>query len=134
VEELTEADAVAVVRLWSEADLAPQGRDLGAEYRQALADGASTVLGLRQEGVVVATVMVGHDGHRGWVYFLAVAPAQRRRGLARRLLVAAEQWLAARGATRLQLLVRSDDRDAQGFYEHLGYPVQDFQVRGRAIV
>jgi ribosomal protein S18 acetylase RimI-like enzyme len=64
--------------------------------------------------------MVGSDGHRGWVYYLAVAPARRRAGLGRTMMDAAEAWLRARGAPKIQLMVREDNEAALGFYEALG--------------
>jgi ribosomal protein S18 acetylase RimI-like enzyme len=73
------------------------------------------------EGKLVATTMVGEDGHRGWVYYVATAPELQRAGLGRAMMDAAEAWLVARGIWKLQLLVRADNQAAKGFYERLGY-------------
>jgi ribosomal protein S18 acetylase RimI-like enzyme len=77
--------------------------------------------------------MVGFDGHRGWVYYLAVDPGRRRRGLGRSLMAAAEDWLMVRGAPKLQLMVRSDNEAAMGFYQRLGLERQEVIVLGRRL-
>ncbi len=83
------------------------------------------MLGLRDGGALVATVMVGDDGHRGWVYYLAVDPARQRGGLGRLMMAAAEDWLRARGCPKLNLMVRGDNTQARGFYARLGYDLND---------
>jgi ribosomal protein S18 acetylase RimI-like enzyme len=79
-------------------------------------------------------VMVGHDGHRGWVYYLAVKRAHRRRGLGRRVMQEAESWLRERGAVKLQLMVRDANAGALGFYRQLGYEGADVTVLARWLV
>lgn len=73
------------------------------------------------EARIAATVMVGHDGHRGWLYYVAVAPSLRRRGLGRRMVAEAETWLRARGAPKAQLMIRETNTQAEAFYARLGY-------------
>ena len=75
--------------------------------------------------------MVGCDGHRGWVYYLAVAPERRRSGLGRTMMDAAEAWLRERGAPKIQLMVREDNEAALGFYEALGLERQKVVTLGR---
>ena len=77
---------------------------------------------------LVATVMVGDDGHRGWVYYLAVEDGRRRRGLGRAMLRAAEAWLAGRGAPKLHLMVRAANAAVLGFYATLGYAPSEVVV------
>ena len=72
--------------------------------------------------------MAGHDGHRGWVYYLAVDPAHRGRGLGRELMEEAGHWLAPRGAPKLELMVRDGNDPAAKFYEVLGYKRQEVSV------
>ena len=85
----------------------------------------------RLEGTVIATVMVGFDGHRGWIYYLAVNPDARRRGLGRQMMAAAEAWLAARGAPKIQLMVREENAAVAAFYGRLGYQLQPTKVLGK---
>lgn len=77
--------------------------------------------------------MVGFDGHRGWVYYLAVAPEKRGFGIGRMLMLEAEQWLKAIGCPKIQLMVRGDNNVARGFYAALGYDLQDVVTLGRRL-
>ena len=76
------------------------------------------------EGVVVATVLAGHDGHRGWLYHVATAPEHRGRGHARSMLAHAEAFLAARGVPKVNLQIRLGNAGVQSFYERLGYAAE----------
>ena len=69
--------------------------------------------------------MVGHDGHRGWVYYVGVDPDCRGKGFGRAIMDAAEDWLRQRGIVKVQLLVRGENTKVQAFYETLGYDEQD---------
>lgn len=88
--ELADAEIAAAAALWAEAGLVRPWNDPHADARRALAAPASTILAARDGGQLVGTAMVGHDGHRGWVYYLAVAVDRRGQGIARVLMVAAE--------------------------------------------
>lgn len=123
-------DKAAVVALWHACGLTRPWNDPEADFALAQGGGASTVLVAREEGIA-GSVMVGFDGHRGWVYYLAVSPEQRRTGLGRALMAAAEDWLRARGAPKLQLMVREDNAAALDFYEALGLERQKVAVLGR---
>ena len=68
--------------------------------------------------------MVGHDGHRGAVYYVSVDPALQGRGFGRQTMAAAEAWFGARGVWKLNLLLRADNAKVRGFYEALGYEVE----------
>ena len=70
---------------------------------------------------IVATAIVGEDGHRGWVYYLAVDPECQGGGLGGAMMEAAETWLRGRGVWKVQLLVRADNAAVRHFYEHRGY-------------
>lgn len=92
---------------------------------------SSTVLGGFDGEHLVGTVMVGHDGHRGWVYYLAVGTTQRGNGLGRQLMASAEHWLREQGAVKVQLMIRSTNEAVLGFYQHLGYEDAEVQVRSK---
>ena len=135
--EASEADAPAVIALWEACGLTRPWNDPRADFAQALAGPASTILIVRDKGCgagqgdLAGSVMVGFDGHRGWVYYLAVAPARQRSGLGRVLMAAAEAWLRARGAPKIQLMVRANNEAALGFYEALGLERQEVVTLGR---
>lgn len=124
-------DEAAVVALWRACGLTRPWNDPEADFALAQGGVGSTVLVARGEGAIHGSVMVGFDGHRGWVYYLAVAPDQRRTGLGRALMTAAEDWLRARGAPKLQLMVREDNAAALDFYESLGLERQKVVTLGR---
>jgi ribosomal protein S18 acetylase RimI-like enzyme len=125
---LGEAEIAAAVALWEAAGLTRPWNDPVADARRALAGPASTILAARYDGVLIGTVMTGHDGHRGWVYYLAVAAAEQGKGVARRLMCAAEAWCAAAGVVRLNLMVRAGNTPVLGFYDQLGYRRSDVVV------
>ena len=131
---MTEAqptDEADVIALWEACGLTRPWNDPAADFARAIAGPASAVLVRREGGALVASVMVGDDGHRGWVYYLAVAPARRRDGLGRAMMAEAEVWLSAHGAPKLQLMVREDNEEALGFYEALGLERQEVVTLGR---
>ncbi len=118
---------------WQHAGLTRPWNDPHAHLRRAVTGSASTVLAAIDRDVLLGTAMVGHDGHRGWVYYLAVTPAEQRRGLGRRLMQGCEEWVRARDIPKLQLMVRTDNTPAAAFYQRLGYAVAEVTVLGRRL-
>lgn len=127
----TPDDRDAVIALWHACGLTRPWNDPQADFARALAGPASAVLVARVGGVPAGSVMVGYDGHRGWLYYLAVAPERQRTGLGRALMAAAEAWLRAHGAPKVQLMVREDNAAALGFYDALGFERQKVVTLGR---
>ena len=80
ITEITDQDLASVVALWERCGLTRPWNDPEHDIDLARRSTNSTVLVARDHGEVVATVMTGFDGHRGWVYYLAVAPHRRREG------------------------------------------------------
>jgi ribosomal protein S18 acetylase RimI-like enzyme len=117
-------DEQAVVALWRACDLVASYNDPVADFRFAKSSPCSDVLvGVDDAGDVVGSVMVGHDGHRGWLYYVAASPALRGTGVGRRIVQAAEDWLRERGVLKAQLLVRETNTKVVSFYERLGFEV-----------
>ena len=129
----TAADHAAVIALWQAAGLTRPWNDPGADFDLALATPTSTVLLARDGAALAGSVMVGFDGHRGWVYYLASDPDRRYQGTGRALMQAAEAWLSARGCPKIQLMVRGDNTAARGFYQAIGYDLQDVVTIGRRL-
>ena len=128
---LGSADIPALVALWEACGLTRPWNDPERDARLAIEGQTSALFGLRDGDLLIGSVMAGLDGHRGWVYYLAVAPERRREGLGRRLMDAAEAWLRECGAPKLQLMVRTGNDEALGFYEALGLERQDVVTLGR---
>jgi len=125
------ADAAAVIALWEACGLTRPWNDPAVDYVRAVAQEHSDILLLRIDDEIAASVMVGEDGHRGWVYYLAVAPERRRTGLGARMMLAAESWLRARGVPKIQLMVRDGNDDALAFYAAFGLERQPVVTLGR---
>lgn len=127
-------EAGAVIALWRAAGLTRPWNDPAADVALALAGPSSAILAARdEEGRLLGTVMAGFDGHRGWIYYLAVAEAERGRGLGRALVTAAEAWLAAQGAPKIQLMIRAENERVAAFYAALGYEPGDVMVMGKRL-
>ena len=131
--DLGPQDADLAAALWAEAGLVRAWNDPHADIAAALACPTSTILAARDGGRVVGTVMAGYDGHRGWLYYVAVAADQRGTGLGRALVRAAEQWLAGQGARVIRLMIRAENDAVKGFYEALGYEDGQMIVMGKRL-
>jgi ribosomal protein S18 acetylase RimI-like enzyme len=122
---LDDNDIAAVIALWERCGLVRPWNDAAADIALARRGANATLLVGREADKVVASVMAGHDGHRGWVYYVSVDPDCSGRGFGRAIMQAAEDWVRAQGILKLQLLVRGDNTKVQAFYETLGYDEQD---------
>ncbi len=129
--ELIGADVSSVVALWNEVGITRPWNDAAQDFQRAIDGATSVVLGIKHDDELIGTVMVGHDGHRGWVYYLAVAKRHRRHGVGSELMRSAEEWLRKFGAVKAQLMVRGDNESALTFYDKLGYDVSDVTVLSR---
>ena len=134
VEELNARDRAAVASLWTEVGLTRPWNSPLEDFDRALNGATSTVLGLRNDEEVIGTVMVGHDGHRGWVYYLAVVPTHQGQGLGKELMKDAEDWLRGRGVVKVQLIVRHSNEAVAGFYHRLGYNDDEVRVLSRWLI
>ena len=82
---------------------------------------------------VVGTVMAGYDGHRGWIYSVAVSPSHRRQGIGSRLVSHAELVLTSKGAVKINLQVMEGNESVTGFYSSLGYSVEKRVSMGKRV-
>ncbi len=128
---LTAQDRDAVVALWHEAALTRPWNDPVGDFERPLRDTTSAVLGAFDGADLTAAVMVGHDGHRGWVYYLAVISTRRRAGLGRRMMCEAESWLREQGAVKVNVMIRHGNAEVLGFYDRLGCSDDEVTVRAR---
>lgn len=131
--DITDADVEAVVALWTACGLTRTWNDPYKDVAFARAGADSTILVAEDGGRIIASVMAGHDGHRGMLYYVAVDPAQQGKGLGMAAVRAAEAWLGERGVWKVNLLVRSENDKVRGFYEALGYEVNPVMCMARRI-
>ena len=121
IADIADADIAGVIALWQACGLTRPWNDPASDIALARREPNSTVLIGRDGDAIVATVMVGYDGHRGWVYYVATDPDRRAKGYGRAIMNAAEDWLRAAGIAKLQLMVRRDNAKAGAFYQSIGY-------------
>ena len=133
IRAFTETDTEAVVSLWQEARLTRPWNDPYRDIRRKTTTQPELFLVADDDGSVVGTAMVGYDGHRGWIHYLAVAASQRGTGLGRALVGEAESMLAALGCAKVQLQVRPDNTDVLAFYERLGYETYEAVSMGERL-
>ena len=86
------------------------------------------------DGKIVATVIGGYDGHRGWIHYLAVNPSYQRKGLGRQMMAAVEEKITAMGCPKINLQVRADNMGVIQFYESIGYETEDRVSMGKRLV
>ena len=125
VTPITDADVEPVIALWQRCGLTRPWNDPAGDIAFVRRGANATILVGRVDNAIVATAMVGHDGHRGWVYYVAVDPDQQRQDFGRAIMAAAEDWLRAQGVEKIMLMVRPDNTPVQAFYHRLGYDVQE---------
>ena len=126
-QSLDTADTTQIIALWEKCGLVRPWNPPEQDIAHLLAHPTADILVAKHKGRVKASVAVGYDGHRGWVYYLATDPAQQGAGLGRAAMKAAEDWLRARSVPKIQLMVRETNKQVTGFYAALGY--KDSAVR-----
>ncbi len=124
IASIADNDIAEVIALWQRCGLVRPWNDPAADIALARAGDNADVLVGHAGDMIAATVLVGHDGHRGWVYYVAVDPDHQRRNFGRAIMTAAEDWLRRRGIGKLQLMVRGDNTRVTAFYESLGFGEQ----------
>lgn len=118
----TPEDEANVIGLWRTCNLIASYNDPGNDFRSAITGASSAVLvAENEESQIVGSIMVGHDGHRGWLYYVASAPDHRGQGIGRAMVNAGERWLRDRQVPKVQLMVRETNTAVVRFYERLGY-------------
>lgn len=128
------ADRTAVIDLWNRCDLTRPWNDPSNDIdRKCAVDRDGFLVGV-VDGDVIATVMAGYDGHRGWINYLGVHPDHRGAHHGQSMMAAAEQLLTARGCPKVNLQIRTSNSDALRFYESIGYTLDDVVSMGRRLV
>jgi ribosomal protein S18 acetylase RimI-like enzyme len=127
------ADEAAVIALWQACGLTRPWNDPQRDIATKLTTQPELFLVGTVNETPMASAMAGFDGHRGWVYYLAVDPAHQRAGHGRSLMHEVERLLAERGCPKLNLQVRSDNAEVIDFYRKLGYTVEERTNLGRRL-
>ena len=142
VRPFADADEDAVVALWTAAGLTRPWNDPHRDIARKklvqrelflVAEDSSSAAG-RPSGEIVGTAMAGYDGHRGWVYYVAVAPGRRGSGLGRALMTEVEARLLALGCPKVNVQIRSGNEAVAAFYSGLGYAPDGATGLGKRLV
>jgi ribosomal protein S18 acetylase RimI-like enzyme len=126
-------DEASVVELWKQCGLTRPWNDPRKDIRRKLAAQPELFFVGLVDDNVVGTVMVGYEGHRGWINYLAVSPELQKRGLGRLLMQHAERTLVGLGCPKINLQMRSSNGVATAFYRRLGYVEDDVVSFGKRL-
>jgi len=121
IREFIISDQDDVVNLWKECQLTVPWNDPYKDIQRKVKVDPDLFLVGEISGVIVATVMGGYDGHRGWINYLAVSPSHRRKGYACMIMKKVEGQLKQKGCPKINLQVRESNIDIIAFYEAIGY-------------
>jgi ribosomal protein S18 acetylase RimI-like enzyme len=128
------ADEGAVVALWEECGLTRPWNDPHKDIARKLEVQSELFLVGAVDEAVIASVMAGYEGHRGWMNYLAVAPRFRARGYGRALVEHVERLLLERGCPKINLQVRASNPAAVAFYRRLGYAQDESISLGKRLI
>lgn len=127
-------DEETVIELWNKCGLIKPWNNPKLDIERKLEVNPELFLVGLVGGQVAATAMGGYDGHRGWIYYLAVDPARQKKGLGRQIMGAVEEKLLIMGCPKVNLQVRADNAAVMEFYENIGYSTEDRISMGRRLV
>jgi len=126
-------DEEAVVSLWRRCDLVRPWNDPHKDIRRKRGVRPDWFLVGVLDGRIVACVMAGYEGHRGWLNYLAVDPDRQRQGLARAIVTEAERLLREAGCPKINLQIRTSNQGVIEFYRRLGYSIDDVVSMGKRL-
>ncbi len=115
------ADKEQVIALWKECGLVVSQNDPGKDIDRKLEVDPDLLLVGTLNDAVIATVMGGYEGHRGWINYLAVKPSQQRKGYGKELMSHVENLLQSKGCPKINLQVRNTNKAVISFYSSIGY-------------
>ncbi len=123
-----------LIALWQRCELTRPWNDPRKDIRRKLAVQPELLLVALEGDRLVGSVMVGYEGHRGWINYLAADPDHRRQGIGRALMAEAELRLLREGCPKLNLQVRAGNEEAIAFYRRLGYEVEELVSLGKRLI
>jgi hypothetical protein len=133
IRPFSDGDNDSVIALWQACELTRSWNDPASDIAHCRENPSSELfVGLCDE-LIVASVMAGNDGHRGVVYYVASAPGQRGKGYGKAMIGHAEAWLASRGVTKINLMIREGNEEARDFYSAIGYEEEPRIVMSRRL-
>jgi ribosomal protein S18 acetylase RimI-like enzyme len=123
-----------VIELWERCGLTKPWNNPKLDIERKISDNPELFLIGLIDGRVIASAMGGYEGHRGWVYYLAVAPEYQRQGLGRQIMSALEARLLEKGCPKINLQIRGNNNEAMAFYDKIGYKIEDRISMGKRLI
>lgn len=127
-------DTESVVGLWHVCGLTRPWNDPHKDIARKLTDRNGAFWVVEDAGDIIATVMIGYDGHRGTINYLAVTPAAQEQGIGGELMRRAEAYLIDLGCPKVSFCVRKDNLPVLSFYDRLGYEIDDVHFLGKRLI
>ena len=127
------SDEDAVVALWERCGLTRPWNDPRKDIRRKLRAQPELFLVGVEDGEIAATVMVGYEGHRGWIQYLGVDPGRQRRGFGRAIMAEAERLLGEAGCPKINLQVRTSNPGVIEFYRRIGFTLDEVVSMGKRL-
>jgi ribosomal protein S18 acetylase RimI-like enzyme len=127
------SDEEDVILAWRQCDLLRPWNDPHRDIARKMKVRPDLFLVGELDGRIIATVMAGYDGHRGWLYYLAVLPGHQRTGYGRAIVAEAERLLRIEGCPKVNLQVRTSNRDVIDFYRHIGFSSDEVLSMGKRL-
>lgn len=127
-------DEPTVIALWEACKLTRAWNDPKKDIARKLATQPELFLVGTEDGQVIASAMAGYDGHRGWVYYLAVSPREQRKAHGKAMMREVERLLLARGCPKVNLQVRATNADVLAFYRSIGYVADETASLGKRLI
>jgi len=127
------SDDAAVVQLWKDCNLVVPWNDPLRDIRRKLRVQPELFLVGVATGELIASVMAGYDGHRGWLNYLAVAPRFRRKGIGRKMVAEAEDRLRQMGCPKINIQIRTSNTEVIEFYRRIGFKPDDVVSMGKRL-
>ena len=131
IRQIENADIDLVIELWKICNLLVSHNDPTADIAFCQSSPNAALFIGYVDSALAASIMTGHDGHRGWIYYLAVDPKQEGKGFGRRMVRHAEDWLRDRGVPKVNLMIRETNTDVREYYEAIGYATEPRMVMAR---
>ncbi len=128
------SDQKQILTLWQRCDLTRPWNGPGLDIERKLRVNPELFLVGEIDEKLIACVMGGYEGHRGWINYLAVDPDYRQQGIGRRMMEAIEKAIAALGCPKINLQVRTSNVNVIEFYKSIGYRLDDVVGMGKRLL
>ena len=130
----TKVDREAVIDLWRRCELIVPWNDPEKDILRKLSVNDDLFILAEEKGVIIASAMGGYDGHRGYIYYLAVLPEFQEKGVGSNILKIIEKKLLNIGCPKINLFVRNTNLSVKAFYKKNMYKVQKSQIYGKRLI